>query len=51
VNGDALNLTVEKLTKGILLDVEGVDNLGIKWSDNRFDIMPGDSIEPFISGF
>jgi beta-mannosidase len=50
VHGEVVTLAAEKPTKGVLLDVEGDDDSGIEWSDNGFDIIPGDSIEVFGKG-
>ena len=37
-------IRAQRPTKGIILDVEGDDDEGIVWSDNGFDIMPGEDV-------
>jgi len=50
VKAQAVSLTAEKPTKSILLDVEGDDDSGLEWSDNGFDIMPGESVKVVARG-
>jgi beta-mannosidase len=44
VDGEHVNLHVEKPTKAVVLDVEESDDVGLQWSDNGMDIMPGEVV-------
>jgi beta-mannosidase len=49
-DGERVTLRVKKPTKGVLLDVEGDDDSGLEWSDNGFDIMPGETVNVIAKG-
>jgi beta-mannosidase len=44
VDGERIVLLADKPTKAIVLDVEGNDDSALEWSDNGFDIMPGEVV-------
>jgi len=44
VHGEEVRVRAERPTKGIILEVGGDDDEGILWSDNGFDIMPGETV-------
>jgi beta-mannosidase len=49
VEGEEITLKAEKPTKGVILDVEG-DDSRLEWSDNGFDIMPGEIAKVIAKG-
>ena len=50
VEGEVVLLKPAKLIKRIMLDIEGDDDLGLEWSDNGFDIMPGEGVKVIAKG-
>jgi len=50
VEGEQVTLRAAKPTKGVILDVEGDNDSGLEWSDNGFDIMPGEPIKVTAKG-
>jgi beta-mannosidase len=50
VNGDEISIYSEKPVKGVILDVEGDDDSNLEWSDNGFDVMPGETIKVIAKG-
>ena len=44
VNGEKVWIEADRPVKGIILDVEGDDDSGLEWSDNGFDVMPGEVV-------
>lgn len=45
VEGEEVTLSAKLPTKSVVLDVEGADDSDLKWSDNGFDIMPGETVK------
>jgi len=50
VDGEVVKLKVERPTKGVMLDVDGEDDSGLEWSDNGFDVMPGEIVNVTAKG-
>ena len=46
-DGETVSLSVKKSIKGVILDVDGDD---VKWSDQAFDLVPGDTQEVRAAG-
>jgi beta-mannosidase len=49
VNAEKIILRTEKPIKSVVLDVEG-DDSNLEWSDNGFDIMPGEIVKVTAKG-
>jgi beta-mannosidase len=50
VEGEVVSLKAAKPIKGFMLDIEGDDDSGLEWSDNGFDIMPGEGVTVIAKG-
>lgn len=50
VKGERVRIEADKPVKGVILDVEGDNDSGLEWSDNGFDIMPGEVIDITAKG-
>jgi beta-mannosidase len=50
VDGEHVKLSADKPTKAVVLDVEDDDDSGLEWSDNGFDIMPGERVNVYGKG-
>ena len=50
INGEEVSLSARLPTKSVVLDVEGDDDEGLEWSDNGFDVMPGESVTVIAKG-
>jgi beta-mannosidase len=50
VEGEVVSLKAAKPIKGFMLDIEGDDDSGLEWSDNGFDIMPGEGVKVIAKG-
>lgn len=50
VHGEVIALRTTKPIKAVMLDIEGEDDLDLEWSDNGFDIMPGDGVKVIAKG-
>lgn len=50
INGEKVTIEANKPVKGIILDVEGDDDSGLEWSDNGFDVMPGEVVDVTAKG-
>src|SRR5271169_6556775 len=50
VNREKVRIEADKPVKGIILDVEGDDDSGLEWSDNGFDVMPGEVVDVTAKG-
>jgi beta-mannosidase len=50
VEGEEITLRAGKPTKGVILDVEGDNDSCLEWSDNGFDIMPGEIVKVVAKG-
>ena len=50
VNGEEITMTAKLPTKSVVLDVEGEDDSDLEWSDNGFDIMPGETVKVTAKG-
>jgi beta-mannosidase len=50
IDGNLITLASVKPIKSIWLDVEGDDDSGLEWSDNGFDIMPGEPVKVIAKG-
>jgi beta-mannosidase len=50
VEREEVTLKTERPTKGVILDVEGDDDSGLEWSDNGFNIMPGEIVKVIAKG-
>lgn len=48
VLGEQINVSVEKPAKGVVLSIDDEDN--VSWSDNGFDVVPGDPQEIIAKG-
>jgi beta-mannosidase len=50
VKGEQILLSAEKPVKGVMLDVEGNDDSDLEWTDNGFDVMPGEKVKIIAKG-
>src|SRR5271170_5500741 len=50
VEGEVVLPKATKPVKGVMLDIEGDDDLGLEWSDNGFDVMPGEGVNVIAKG-
>ena len=50
VDEKTICIRAERPTKGVILDVDGDDDKRIVWSDNGFDIMPGEGVVVHAQG-
>ena len=50
VDGEVLSLKATEPIKAVMLDVEGDDDSEVEWSDNGFDVMPGDGVTVIAKG-
>jgi len=50
VDGEEITVTAKLPTKSVVLDVEGEDDSDLEWSDNGFDVMPGETIKVRAKG-
>ena len=50
IKGEEVSLSARLPTKSVVLDVEDDDDEGLEWSDNGFDVMPGESVKVIAKG-
>jgi beta-mannosidase len=50
VNAEEIIIQAEKPMKSVVLDVEGDDDSNLEWTDNGFDIMPGEIVKVMAKG-
>jgi beta-mannosidase len=50
VENEIIRVEVDKPVKGVILDVEGDDDSELEWSDNGFDVMPGEVVNITAKG-
>ena len=50
VDGEEITISSEKPVKGVILDVQEDDDSNLEWSDNGFDLMPGETVKIVAKG-